>query len=105
MLGVVTDDAVDFLSLLAIGYDELCWPEDHGKTPNQVHQQRLKEGSEAQQPLVAPLALKRWIESTFGRAVPETASSIFGEIADMGDETSNDPFWQWIQNLDPGSKV
>src|SRR5215471_18447873 len=34
---VLADDPIDFLRLLAIGYDEICWKEDFFKPPNSDH--------------------------------------------------------------------
>jgi len=86
---VLADDPVDFLRLLAIGYDEICWSEHFDAPPNEG----LAEG----EILVHPnLPYRRWVEETFGVGIPRTASEIVKHPASMDDDESPDPFWRWV---------
>lgn len=106
MMCVLAHDPVDFLRLLAIGYDELCWPEIHHRTPQSLHDERREEFEENgwEEDLAElgafrpPSALRNWVGSTFGVAIPDTASELIIDPADMdGDETSDDLFWLWVR--------
>ncbi|MGB7408083.1 MAG: hypothetical protein WA908_06215, partial [Pontixanthobacter sp.] len=35
-IGIMVDEPLDFLRALAIGYDELCWPDNHDRTPLEI---------------------------------------------------------------------
>ena len=94
MIGVLTNDPVDFLRLLAIGYDELCWPSQHAKTPADVAAEYLEEDDEARYPL-PPVALQNWVASTFNVRIPDRASEVIRTVSDMDAESSEDPFWLW----------
>ncbi|WP_282604407.1 hypothetical protein [Pelagibius sp. Alg239-R121] len=87
---VVTDDPVDFLRLLAIGYEELCWPE---------HYELLPEDVEDRDGLPKPVELQKWVKTTFGVSIPRTASEIVAPIAEMTDKQSDDPFWRWTEKV------
>jgi hypothetical protein len=98
MLCTLTSDPVGFLQLLAIGYDELCWPEDFEMTPEEVLLDHGEEPSE--RPHLHDSPLRQWVESTFGVSVPRTASEIVARTASMDDSESDDPFWLWMRSLD-----
>lgn len=84
---VLADDPVDFLRLLAIGYDEICWGELFCDPPN--------TGGGF---LVEPnRAFVDWVSKTFAVAIPERGSEIVKRHALMEDKESEDPFWQWVQ--------
>ena len=108
MAGILVEDAVDFLRLLAIGYDELCWPEDHDQTPREVYvRQRAelqkvggKQGLELFGDFDEPHELRNWVSTTFGVTVPATAADLVGKLGEIGDEGSDDPFLQWLAQLD-----
>lgn len=103
MVGVMADDPVDFLRLLAIGYDELCWADAHGRTPAEVFADQYDDEEELEgQPraLPVPEALRAWLASEFGVGVPATAAEIMGTLPGMDDDTpSDDPFWQWLSKV------
>jgi hypothetical protein len=85
---VLADDPVDFLRLLAIGYDEICWDEAFDKPPN--------EGSEF---LVHPnIEFQHWVSKTFSASIPKTAAEIVRHPSHMGDKQSSDAFFQWVEN-------
>lgn len=53
-----SDDPVDLLRLLAIGYGELCWPGDHDLTPEEAWVAGFGDGSLTG--WVAPAAFRAW---------------------------------------------
>jgi hypothetical protein len=95
MLCTLTDNPVDFLRLLAIGYRELCWPEQFDVEPEEVIFEELDEDEQYR----LPVQFRDWVESTFGVTVPATASEIVRNTADMDAAKSDDPFWIWIKKL------
>jgi hypothetical protein len=102
MLGVMVKNPVDFLRLLAIGYGELCWPEHHARTPDDIFAEEYEDqfGDDTGMEFPAPpMALRNWLGSRFDVAVPEVASEIIGVIPSMDDQHSDDPFWLWIDSL------
>lgn len=87
MTCVLANHPLDFLRLLAIGYDEICWgenlalppaagPNDPPLLPNQVYQQ--------------------WLGKTFQVPIPKVGSEIVNHIAKIGDKDSPDPFNRWV---------
>jgi hypothetical protein len=100
MLGILASDPVDFMRLLAIGYEELCWPEQFDQHPAEIDAENeyLDDA-----PWDRSAALREWVVATFGVAVPQRASDLLGKIADMGDETSADPFLGWLRRWDAAS--
>jgi hypothetical protein len=102
MMGVMVNNAVDFLRLLAIGYDELCWPQNHHRTPDEVFAEEngdeMEDDPDMEFP-APPAALRDWVKTHFGATIPEVASEIVGAIPSMDDEHSDDPFWQWDHSL------
>lgn len=95
MLCVLTSDPVDFLRLLAIGYEELCWPEQFDLTPAEIDaENEYLDGP----PWDRSVALRAWVETTFDVTVPQRAVDIVGTPADMGDRETDDPFLRWIRH-------
>lgn len=86
-LCVLADEAVDFLRLLAVGYDEICWGEAFSEPPN--------EGGEFVVEPNRPFA--DWVVTTFRTAIPERGSAIVKHPLSMDAAESPDPFWQWVQ--------
>ena len=87
---VLADNAVDFLRLLAIGYDEICWNEGFDSPPNEENPDfRVEPNAEFQ----------AWVKSTFNVEVPQTASEIVKHPSDIGDEDSEDEFCRWCQQF------
>ncbi len=87
---LITDQPINFLRLISIGYEELCWPEYFDRVPEDVED---RDG------LPPPVQLQNWIKTTFGVTIPKTASEIVSPIAEMTDKHSDDPFWQWTQHV------
>ncbi|MEH3147203.1 MAG: hypothetical protein PGN34_18035 [Methylobacterium frigidaeris] len=87
MLCTLTTDPVDFLRLLAIGYVELCWPDEFPHPP-----------AADRDDLVPPTRLRRWIEREFGVTIPRTASEIVPRPLSMDDDgDGGDPFVIWLR--------
>lgn len=97
MLGVLASDPIDFLRLLAIGYEELCWPDQFDRTPAEIDAENeyLEDA-----PWDRSAALREWVTARFAVAVPRRASDLLGRVSDMGDETSTDPFLAWLRRWD-----
>lgn len=83
---VLADDPVDFLRLLAIGYEEICWGgfEEPPGAPR-----AFSAGPGA--------SFAEWVVATFGVSIPDTGAGIVRSPSNMGDEESADPFWNWIE--------
>lgn len=92
MTCVLTDDAVDFLRLLAVGYDEICWG-----------------GYEIEPTFDVPLNQKfhDWVKTEFGVLIPKTGNTIVSQTAEITDaKTSSDPFLKWVTKMvDQGDYV
>lgn len=84
---VLADDAVDFLRLLAIGYDEICWGDRFTEPPN-VGSDFVVEANHA---------FVDWVTTTFGVTIPKCGAEIVKHHATMEDADSRDAFWQWVK--------
>ncbi|CAI3942186.1 unnamed protein product [Commensalibacter communis] len=83
---VLAENALDFLRLLAIGYDEICWDEEFPYPPNIYN------------PIffVSPnIAFQDWVKTTFNTGIPKIALEIVKRPTRMGDEPSQDEFYNW----------
>lgn len=88
MVCVLAEDPIDFLRLLAVGYDEICWGDEYASPPNLD----LTSGL-----VVRPNYLfRRWVETTFYVNIPATGSEIVAYPHDMGRAGSEDQFDQWV---------
>lgn len=97
MMSVLCDKPIDMLRLMAIGYDELCWPEQYDMTPEQA---RYEADPDAEEPYVPPRAFKAFVEQTFGVTVPPKASGIVKNFAGLERPSLSDPFWKWLRSFD-----
>lgn len=104
--GIMASDPVDFLRLLAIGYEELCWPEAYGQSPAEIFADEYladagDPGFEQEDfPDPTPVALRAFLAENFGASVPETAAEIItSPIAEMDVDDSDDPFWRWVDSV------
>ena len=87
---VLSDNAVDFLRLIAIGYDEICWGEDYSKTPNEARDDfTIKPNKDFQ----------NWVVDTFKVTIPERANEIVKKPSFMGDENPEDEFAIWVNQM------
>ncbi|NHZ89533.1 hypothetical protein F2P45_10975 [Massilia sp. CCM 8733] len=96
MLCVLTENMEDLLRLLAIGYAELCWPDDFQRTPAEVFEEHCDDEDDDTPP---PLLFQDYVEGTLGLSIPERASEIVSSTVSMDDPESRDPFWNWIKRL------
>ena len=87
---VLAEDAVDFLRLIATGYDEICWNEDFDKTPFEC----FKENEFTVKP---NLKFQDWVVHEFQTTIPKTALEIVKAPAEFGDENSGDIFCEWLE--------
>lgn len=94
MTGVMVRTPVDFLRLLAIGYEELCWPEVLDKPPAAMD----ADEEEALAALVKPVRFADWVTSTYGVTIPATAMEIMLPPSHM-DKPSDDPFCVWMDRI------
>ena len=87
MCCVLADDPIEFLRLLAIGYDEICWNEAFSEPPNTDDDM-----------IVHPnIKFQSWVQQTFDVTIPSTALEIVKTPAEMGDASSTDEFCQWVE--------
>jgi hypothetical protein len=87
---VLAEDPVDFLRLIAIGYDEICRDEEFSKPPNAY---RLED-----ELIVLPnVDYQNWVRDTFSVTIPRVATEIVKFPARMGEDDSEDPFWKWVE--------
>ena len=75
---------LDFLCLLAIGYDEISG--DCLYDPNAPPR---KAGLNT--------FYRAWLAERFGVTIPATALQILGEVPDKTADASHDPFWRWVR--------
>ncbi|SFD22093.1 SMI1/KNR4 family protein [Pragia fontium] len=87
---VLADNMVDFLRLMAIGYDELCWNEEYPYPPNSPE-------SASGIYIYPNKAYQQWVTSTFDVTIPNTALEIVKYPAEIGDTNSEDPFCRWAE--------
>lgn len=82
---------LDFLRLLAIGYQEIS-----GDCLDAPDEPPADAGRNA--------AYRAWLIDRLGVAVPAKASDILGAVPDVMAEASDDPFWRWVhRHLDASS--
>jgi hypothetical protein len=94
LCSVLAETPVDFIRLLAIGYDEICWDEDFAFPPNSAER-------DSDFFVYPNINFQNWVCDTFSVSIPERANDIIKHPAKMGDENSPDRFCRWIeQNAD-----
>ena len=87
---VLADNAEDFLRLLAIGYDEICWEDNFHLPPNENDEKFIVKPNEK---------FQEWVKSTFNVGIPRTALEIVKYPATMDDDKSEDEFFNWYQKF------
>lgn len=85
---VLADDPIDFLRLLAIGYDEICFADFAAPPP--------PDGEFVVTPY---LPFREWVTDTFRIEIPATGSEIVRHPSSMDDSNSDDPFWNWVRRV------
>jgi len=86
LVWVLAEDAVDFLRLIAIGYDEICWSDAFSKPPNEDKSFVVHPHTKFQD----------WVSRTFHTIIPTAASEIVKHPSEMGDEHAEDEFAKWV---------
>lgn len=87
---VLADNFLEFVQLLAIGYDEICWDEEFSLPPNHVNQDFK---------VLPNLEFQNWVKETFNVEIPKTALEIVKYPARMDDDDSEDAFFNWYQQF------
>ena len=86
MTCILVKNALDFLRLLAIGYDEICWDEDYPLPPN----------SNKDNTFVYPnTQYQEWVQNTFHTTIPKIGLEV-ATPHNMNDEPITDPFLKWF---------
>ena len=86
MTCILVKNALDFLRLLAIGYDEICWDEDYPLPPN----------SNKDNTFVHPnTQYQEWVQNTFHTTIPKIGLEVVTPHS-MYDEPITDPFLKWF---------
>ncbi len=82
---VLGENAVDFLRLIAVGYDEICWNEDWRSPP----------APEPDHPIING-PFRTWVETTFDTTIPATGFDVVRDVAEMGDTDTTDVWCRWV---------
>ena len=86
MTCILVKNALDFLRLLAIGYDEICWDEYYSLPPN----------SDKGEMFVHPnTQYQEWMQNTFHTSIPKIGLEVVTPH-NMNDEPITDPFLKWF---------
>ena len=89
MTCILVKNALDFLRLLAIGYDEICWDEDYPLPPN----------SNKDNTFVYPnTQYQEWVQNTFHTTIPAIGLEVVTPHS-MDDEETDDPFLNWFYEM------
>lgn len=88
MVCILAEKPIDFLRLLAIGYDEICWGDQFAAPPN-----AQSEGAFSVSPNED---FQNWVRVSFGVTVPSIGLEIVPNPDDMGDPASKDEFNRWV---------
>lgn len=84
---VLAHEALDFLRLLAIGYDEICWGDEL----------RLPPGGAGGPTRVLPNGrFQQWVQQTFGTTIPTLGTDIVQHPEDLTEAHPQDPFNAWV---------
>ncbi len=92
MACVLADDPVDFLRLIAIGYDEICWNSEFSNPPNH-------NLDEDECRVLPNIKFQSWVANQFNTIIPKLALEIVKFPAEMGDTNSQDQFCQWLEKI------
>ena len=86
MTCILVKNALDFLRLLAIGYDEICWGEDYSLPPNKLGINTFVHPNTQYQ---------EWVQNTFHTTIPKIGLEVVTPHS-MCDEPITDPFLKWF---------
>ncbi|WP_394391227.1 hypothetical protein [Shewanella woodyi] len=85
MICVLASEPIDFIKLLAIGYEEICWGEEYENSPSNSAEMNRD--------------FKEWVKESFNVSVPSKGSELIQSPAVMWDLESRDPFCRWLSKL------
>ncbi|WP_404982485.1 SMI1/KNR4 family protein [Capnocytophaga granulosa] len=89
MTCILVKNALDFLRLLAIGYDEICWDEYYSLPPN----------SDKNEMFVHPnTQYQEWVQNTFHTTIPAIGLEVVNPHS-MDDEVTDDHFLNWFYEM------
>lgn len=91
MTCVLTDNPIDFLRLLAIGYDEICWGDLFDAQPNTKDCDLIVHNN---------ARYVEWVKKTFSVDIPNTGIEIVKNVENMGCPNPKDEFNKWIAQND-----
>ena len=86
MTCILVKNALDFLRLLAIGYDEICWGEDYSLPPNKLGINTFVHPNTQYQ---------EWVQNTFHTTIPKIGLEVTTPH-NMIDEPITDPFFEVV---------
>ena len=86
MTCILVKNALDFLRLLAIGYDEICWDEYYSLPPNNDKNEMFVHPNTQYQ---------EWVQNTFHTTIPKIGLEV-ATPHNMNDEPITDPFLKWF---------
>jgi len=86
MTCILVKNVLDFLRLLAIGYDEICWDEYYPLPPN----------SDKNEMFVHPnTQYQEWVQNTFHTTIPKIGLEVVTPHS-MAENPITDPFLKWF---------
>lgn len=98
MMHTLVESPLDMLRLMAIGYSELCWPENFAITPAEEHAALVAAiGIENAPVYRGPSEFRRFVEKTFDVSIPKRAIDIVGGVMEK-----DDPFQRWLLTVQEG---
>jgi len=89
LMCILAENPIDFIRLIAIGYNEICWQEEFNEIP-QSRQYTTKNPN---------IEFQKWVESEFDTTIPLTASEIVKYSSTMWNINSDDSFCKWISKI------
>lgn len=78
LYGVIAENALDFLRLIVIGYDEICWETEIGSPPQNARKNER---------------YVKWLSDKFGADIPKSGAEI---VYYTLKDTDSDPFLIWL---------
>lgn len=81
---IIANNAIDFLSLLSIGYSQLGDVYDFSLSPEEIDGEGRINHS-----------FVEWLAKTFGIIRAPNAAGIIKKVSDIGDKNTSDPFCLW----------
>jgi hypothetical protein len=84
---VLAETAIDFLRLLAIGYEEICWGDQLSVTPAEANSDFVVQPN-------APF--NEWLVNTFNTDIPARGTDIVKHPDDMAATDTLDAFNRWV---------